>query len=188
MIPPSPKPVGEFLVSWCVEPIQPLGVTSGLNTNSNQSFSYCAHKSFNIKNTIFLQHNYFKQPPNWGKRPLSSINNWNYVRRSNETGLVTPLLPTSVGGRGGGGKKRSNEIDLLTLPSPNSVGRRHAVLTSDKLRRWYQFLRSVCWVAVQRVLACLVFSCRNSHCQVRQRLSARITRRHNFIFNKYKYS
>ena len=45
------------VVSWCFESSQPLGVTSGLNTNSNLSPSYPAHKSFNINHTI-LQHNY----------------------------------------------------------------------------------------------------------------------------------
>ena len=47
-----------LLVSWCFEPSQPLGVTSGLNTNSNLYLSYFAHKSFDT-GTIFLQYNYF---------------------------------------------------------------------------------------------------------------------------------
>ena len=47
-----------LLVSWCFEPRQPLGVTWGLNTNSNLYLSYSAHKSFHTK-TIFLRHNYF---------------------------------------------------------------------------------------------------------------------------------
>ena len=38
--------------SWCFEPSQPLGGTPGLNTNSNQSLSYSAHKSFNINHDI----------------------------------------------------------------------------------------------------------------------------------------
>ena len=36
------------LVSWCFEPSQPLGFTSGLNTTSEQSLSYSAHKSLTI--------------------------------------------------------------------------------------------------------------------------------------------
>ena len=35
-----------LLVSWCFEPSQPLGVTWGLNTNSNLYLGYSAHKSF----------------------------------------------------------------------------------------------------------------------------------------------
>ena len=34
------------------EPSQPLAVTSGLNTNSNLSLNYSAHKSFNINHNI----------------------------------------------------------------------------------------------------------------------------------------
>ena len=34
----------KMFVSWCFEPSQPLGVTSELNTISNQSLSYSAHK------------------------------------------------------------------------------------------------------------------------------------------------
>ena len=41
-----------LLVSWCFEPSQALGVTSGLNTTSNQSLSYSAHKSLNIDHNI----------------------------------------------------------------------------------------------------------------------------------------
>ena len=48
-----------LLVSWCFEPCQPLGVTSGLKTNSNLSLSYPAHQSFNIYHNI-LQHSYFE--------------------------------------------------------------------------------------------------------------------------------
>ena len=39
-------------VSWCFEPSQLLGVTPGLNTISNQSVSYSAHKSLNIDHNI----------------------------------------------------------------------------------------------------------------------------------------
>ena len=49
----------DWLVGWCFQPSQPLGVTSGLDTNSNLSLSYSAHKSL-ISTTSFLQHNYFK--------------------------------------------------------------------------------------------------------------------------------
>ena len=42
-----------YLVTSCFEPIQPLGVTSGLNTNSNLSLIYSAHTSFNINHIIF---------------------------------------------------------------------------------------------------------------------------------------
>ena len=45
-------PVALLFLCWCFEPSQPLGVTSGLNTNSNQSLSYSAHKSFNINHNI----------------------------------------------------------------------------------------------------------------------------------------
>ena len=38
-----------LFVCWCFEPIQPLRVTSELNTNSNISL---AHKSFNINHNI----------------------------------------------------------------------------------------------------------------------------------------
>ena len=41
-----------FIVSWCFEPCQPLEVTSGLNTNSDLSLSYSAHKSSNINHNI----------------------------------------------------------------------------------------------------------------------------------------
>ena len=37
------------------EPSQPLGVTSGLNTNSNLSLTYSAHKSFNISHLSHKQ-------------------------------------------------------------------------------------------------------------------------------------
>ena len=47
------------LVCSCFEPSQPLGATPGLNTNSNLSLSYTAHKSFSINHDI-LQYNYFK--------------------------------------------------------------------------------------------------------------------------------
>ena len=36
-----------LFVGWCFEPSQPLGVTSGLNRNSNLSLSFSAHESFN---------------------------------------------------------------------------------------------------------------------------------------------
>ena len=36
------------LASWCLEPSEPLGVTSGLNMTFNQSLSYSAHKSSKI--------------------------------------------------------------------------------------------------------------------------------------------
>ena len=49
----SPMRIISQLVNWCYEPSQPLGVTSGLNTNSNLSLSYSAHKSFNINHNIF---------------------------------------------------------------------------------------------------------------------------------------
>ena len=39
----------EELVSWCFEPSQPLGVTSGLNTNSNLSLSRREEKENNNK-------------------------------------------------------------------------------------------------------------------------------------------
>ena len=45
-------PTPESKVSWCFEPSQPLEVTSGLNTTSNQSLSYSAHKSVNIDHNI----------------------------------------------------------------------------------------------------------------------------------------
>ena len=41
-----------MFVCWCFEPSQPLGVTSGLNTNFNLSLSYSAKKSFNINHNI----------------------------------------------------------------------------------------------------------------------------------------
>ena len=43
---------GGWLVSWCFEPSQPLGVTSGLNTNSDLFLSYSAHESPNIDHNI----------------------------------------------------------------------------------------------------------------------------------------
>ena len=46
----------EDLVSWCFELSQPLGVTLALNTNSNLSFSYSAHKSFNVNHNISTAH------------------------------------------------------------------------------------------------------------------------------------
>ena len=36
----------QWVVSWCFERSQPLGITSGLKTNSSPSLSYFAHKSF----------------------------------------------------------------------------------------------------------------------------------------------
>ena len=51
----SPGPRSLF-VGWCFEPSQPLGVTSGLNTNSNLSLSYSAHKSFDINQAPCMQH------------------------------------------------------------------------------------------------------------------------------------
>ena len=36
-----------LFVSWCFEPSQPVGIISGLKTNSIPSLSYSAHKSFN---------------------------------------------------------------------------------------------------------------------------------------------
>ena len=41
-----------LFVCWCFEPSQSLGAASGLNTNSNLSLSYSAHKSFNINHNI----------------------------------------------------------------------------------------------------------------------------------------
>ena len=41
-----------YLFSCCFQPSQPLGITSGLNTNANVSLSYSAHKSFNINHNI----------------------------------------------------------------------------------------------------------------------------------------
>ena len=41
-----------LFVCWCFEPSQSLGAASGLNTNSNLSLSYSAHKSFNINQHI----------------------------------------------------------------------------------------------------------------------------------------
>ena len=41
-----------LLVSWCFEPSQLLGITSGLNTNSNLSLNYSARKSFNTNHNI----------------------------------------------------------------------------------------------------------------------------------------
>ena len=41
-----------MLVSCCFEPSQPLGVTSGLNTTSDQTLTYSAHMSFNIIHNI----------------------------------------------------------------------------------------------------------------------------------------
>ena len=41
-----------LLFSQCFEPSQPLGVTSGLNTNSNLSLTYSTHRSFNINRNI----------------------------------------------------------------------------------------------------------------------------------------
>ena len=43
-----------LFVSWCLEPSQTLRVTSGLNTNSNLSLSYSAHKSFDINHNISI--------------------------------------------------------------------------------------------------------------------------------------
>ena len=43
---------GGWLVSWCFEPSQPLGVTSGLNTKFGLSLSYSAHKSPDIDHNI----------------------------------------------------------------------------------------------------------------------------------------
>ena len=37
-----------MLVSWCFAPSQQLGITSGLNTNSDLSLSYSTHKAPNI--------------------------------------------------------------------------------------------------------------------------------------------
>ena len=45
-------PVALLFLCWCFEPSQPLGVTSGLNKNSDLSLSYSAHKSFNINHNI----------------------------------------------------------------------------------------------------------------------------------------
>ena len=47
------------LVSWCFESSQLLGVTLGLNTNSNLSHSCSAHKSLNISHNISTA-SYFK--------------------------------------------------------------------------------------------------------------------------------
>ena len=41
------------LVSWCFEPSQPLGFISGLETNSNPSLSYSAHKRFKTNHNFF---------------------------------------------------------------------------------------------------------------------------------------
>ena len=41
-----------LLVSWCFEPSQPLGVTSGLNMTFNQCHSYSARKTLNIDRNI----------------------------------------------------------------------------------------------------------------------------------------
>ena len=47
---------GRLLVSRCFEPSQALGITSGLNTNSNLFLSYFAHKKFNTNhNTSIAQ-------------------------------------------------------------------------------------------------------------------------------------
>ena len=40
------------LVSWCFEPSQPRGITSGLNTNFNLSPSYSFHKSLYHKSFL----------------------------------------------------------------------------------------------------------------------------------------
>ena len=40
------------MVGRCFEPSQPLEFTSGLNTNSNLSFSYSVRKSFNTNHSI----------------------------------------------------------------------------------------------------------------------------------------
>ena len=46
------KKADQMTVSRCFEPSHPLGVTPGLNTNSNLSLSYSAHESFNISHNI----------------------------------------------------------------------------------------------------------------------------------------
>ena len=54
--PPKYKPsVSSQLVSWCFEPSQPLGITSGLKTNSKSSLRYSAHKSFKTNNISIAQ-------------------------------------------------------------------------------------------------------------------------------------
>ena len=47
------------LVGVCFEPSQPLGITSGLNTNSNLSL-IILHTSHLTSTTLFLRHNCFK--------------------------------------------------------------------------------------------------------------------------------
>ena len=41
-----------WLIGWGFEPSRPLGIISGLKTNSNPSLSYSAHKSFNTNHNI----------------------------------------------------------------------------------------------------------------------------------------
>ena len=45
--------LGLEIVSWCFQPSQSLGTTSGLKTNSNPSLTYSAHKSLNINQNVF---------------------------------------------------------------------------------------------------------------------------------------
>ena len=41
-----------LFVSWCFEPSQPVGIISGLKTNSIPSLSYSAHQSFNTNHNV----------------------------------------------------------------------------------------------------------------------------------------
>ena len=50
----------KILVKWCIEPIQPLWIKSGLKTNFNPSLSYSTHKSRNVNHNIYTaQSKYF---------------------------------------------------------------------------------------------------------------------------------
>ena len=45
----------QYILSWCLEPSQPLWIISGLKTNPSPSLSFSAHKSDNVNDSFLHQ-------------------------------------------------------------------------------------------------------------------------------------
>ena len=132
-----------FLVSWCFEPSQSLGIISGLSINFNPSLTYSARRSFKTNHSISTAQLKYRVCVSLDEHSAENIS----LRCSYRSGRLTPWWKVKKGmwhkKHDGLGEKGKQKMNINTLGSiwgcivtyyvPNVLAwRKWSVIHADK--------------------------------------------------------